>query len=179
MAGVNKVIIVGNLGQDPEVRYTQSGSAVANFSVATSETFTDKAGEKQERTEWHRIVAWGKTAELCGEYLQKGRQVYLEGKLQTRQWDDKEGQKRYTTEIIAQQVTFLGGRGERGDAPREGAPQGGFNNAPAHAGGQDAPRRPPPPPQAAASNRAPAPQASADKSFDYGPPPMSDDDIPF
>ncbi len=116
MSGINKVIIVGRLGTDPEIRYTQQGSAVANFSVATSETWVDKAnGSKQEKTEWHRIVVWGKTAELCSQYLQKGRQVYLEGKLQTRQWDDKEGVKRYTTEIVAQTVQFLGGRtDERG-----------------------------------------------------------------
>src|SRR5690242_17618873 len=110
---VNKAIILGNLGQDPEVRYTQSGQAVASFSVATSEVYTDKSGERQEKTEWHRIVAWGKTAELCGEYLRKGRQVYLEGRLQTRQWEDKDGQKRYTTEIVAQTVQFLGGRTDR------------------------------------------------------------------
>src|SRR5512137_1224495 len=121
MAGVNKVIIVGHLGADPEVRYTQSGQAVASFNVATSETFNDKNGERQERTEWHRIVAWAKLAELCGEYLKKGRQVYLEGRLQTRQWDDKDGNKRYTTEIVAQNVQFLGGRGDNA-GPRDDAP---------------------------------------------------------
>ena len=109
MAGINKVIIVGHLGKDPEVRYTPSGSAVANFSVATSETWKDKTtGEKKERTEWHRIVAWDKLGEICGEYLSKGRQVYVEGRLQTRSYDDKEGVKRYTTEIIATDVQFLG-----------------------------------------------------------------------
>lgn len=114
MAGVNKVIVVGNLGRDPEVRFTPGGAAVANFSVATSENWTDKGGQKQERTEWHRIVAWGKTAELCGEYLKKGRQVYIEGKLQTRKWKDKEGVEHSTTEIVADRVVFLGGGG-RGD----------------------------------------------------------------
>ncbi len=107
MAGVNKVIIVGNLGKDPELRHTPQGQAVANFPVATSESWNDKGGQKQERTEWHRIVVWGKQAELCSKYLTKGRKAYIEGRLQTRAWDDKEGQKRYTTEIIANTVQFL------------------------------------------------------------------------
>ena len=110
MAGINKVIIVGRLGSDPEVRYTPDGTAVANFSVATSDEWTDKAtGEKKERTEWHRVVAWRKLGEICGEYLSKGRQVYVEGKLQTRSWE-KDGVTRYSTEIIASDVQFLGGR---------------------------------------------------------------------
>ncbi len=109
---VNKVIILGRLGQNPEMKYTPSGMAVCNFSVATSENWTDKSGQKQERTEWHRIVVWGKLAELCNQYLAKGRQVYLEGRLQTRSWEDKQGQKRYTTEINATTVQFLGARGE-------------------------------------------------------------------
>jgi single-strand DNA-binding protein len=109
MAGVNKVILVGNLGKDPEVRHTPQGQTVANFNIATSESWNDKTGQKQERTEWHRIVVWGKLAELCSKYLAKGRQVYVEGKLQTRAWDDKEGQKRYTTEVIANTIQFLGG----------------------------------------------------------------------
>src|SRR3954464_5840642 len=104
---VNKVILVGRLGQNPEVRYTPSGAAVANFSVATNESWTDKSGQKQERTEWHRIVVWGKLAELCSQYLTKGRQVYVERRLQTRQWEDKYGGKRYTTEVIAATVQFL------------------------------------------------------------------------
>jgi len=124
-SGVNKVILIGNLGKDPEVRYTPSGQAVANFNIATNESWTDKSGQKQERTEWHRIVVWGKVAELCGEYLSKGRQVYLEGKLQTREWNNKEGVKQYTTEVVANQVTFLQG-GERGQgAGRTGAARGG------------------------------------------------------
>ena len=125
MAGINKVIIVGHLGKDPEVRYTPSGSAVANFSVATSETWKDKTtGEKKERTEWHRIVAWDKLGEICGEYLSKGRQVYVEGRLQTRSYDDKEGVKRYTTEIIATDVQFLGPKDSGGSRPSSsgGAP---------------------------------------------------------
>lgn len=108
-SSVNKVILVGRVGQDPEVRFTGSGQAVCNFSVATDEEWKDKAGEKQRRTEWSRIVVWGKQAELCGEYLKKGRQCYVEGKLQTSEYE-KDGQKRYTTEVIASQVTFLGGR---------------------------------------------------------------------
>jgi single-strand DNA-binding protein len=106
---VNKVILVGRLGQNPEIRYTPAGAAVANFSVATNETWMDKSGQKQERTEWHRIVVWGKTAENCGQYLAKGRQVYVEGRLQTRQWQDKDGQTKYSTEVQAQTVQFLGG----------------------------------------------------------------------
>ena len=105
---VNKVILVGRLGQNPEIRYTPSGAAVANFSVATNEVWNDKSGQKQERTEWHKIVVWGKIAEVCGKYLTKGKQVYLEGRLQTRQWQDKDSQTRYTTEVIAQSVQFLG-----------------------------------------------------------------------
>lgn len=104
---LNKVMIIGRLGQDPELKYTPGGAAVCNFSVATSESWTDKSGQKQEKTEWHRIVVWGKLAELCNQYLGKGRQAFIEGKLQTRSWDDKEGQKRYTTEIMANTVQFL------------------------------------------------------------------------
>lgn len=113
MSSVNRVILIGNLGKDPEVRFTGGGQAVANFTLATSETWNDKAGERQERTEWHRIVVWGKTAELCGEHLAKGRKVYLEGKVQTRSYKDKQGQDRYTTEIVAQSVQFLSPKGER------------------------------------------------------------------
>ncbi len=109
---VNKVIIVGRLGQDPELKYTPSGAAVCNFSVATSENWSDRDGQRQERTEWHRIVVWGKQAENCNQYLAKGRQVYLEGSLQTRSWEAKEGGKRYTTEIIARTVQFLGGNSQ-------------------------------------------------------------------
>ena len=113
MAGINKAILIGNLGADPEVRYTQDGTAVASFNIATSETWKDKAsGEKREKTEWHRIVAFGRIGEICGEYLSKGRQVYIEGRIQTRQWEDKEGIKRYTTEIVASQMQMLGSRDE-------------------------------------------------------------------
>lgn len=116
MAGVNKVILVGNLGRDPEVRFTKSGAAVASFSIATSETWKDKGtGEKMEKTEWHRIVAWGKLGEICGEYLNKGKQVYIEGRLQTREWEDKDNNKRSTTEIVASTMTMLGGAGNNQD----------------------------------------------------------------
>ncbi len=108
--GVNKAILIGNLGADPEVRFTPGGQAVANFRIATSESWTDKGGQKQERTEWHRIVVWGKLAELCGEYLAKGRQCFVEGRLQTREWTDKENRKNYTTEVVANNVVFLGAR---------------------------------------------------------------------
>lgn len=119
---INKVILVGNLGRDPEVRYTPSGTAVANFNIATSERWKDKAtGEMQERTEWHRIVAWGKLGEICGEYLSKGRQVYIEGRIQTRDWEDKEGIKRYTTEIVANEMKMLGTR-DSGGAVRPSGP---------------------------------------------------------
>jgi single-strand DNA-binding protein len=114
MAGVNKVILVGNLGRDPELRYTQQGTAVANFSLATSESFKKKDGTREERTEWHRIVVWGQTAEFCSQYLSKGRTVYIEGRLQTREWENKEGQKQKTTEIVAQEVQFVGPRNEGG-----------------------------------------------------------------
>src|SRR2546423_1952161 len=118
---VNKVILVGRLGQNPEVRYTPSGAAVANFSVATNESWVDKQGQKQERTEWHRVVVWGKLAELCGQYLTKGRQAYVEGRLQTRQWQDKDGQTKYTTEVQAQTVQFLGGGANQSDRAAEPA----------------------------------------------------------
>ncbi len=109
---VNKVILIGNLGKKPELRYTPGGQAVANFTLATNEGWGGRDGQPaQERTEWHRIVVFGRTAENCGQYLDKGRQVYVEGRLQTREWQDKEGQKRYTTEIVALTVQFLGGRG--------------------------------------------------------------------
>lgn len=135
MASVNKVIVIGNLGRDPELRYTQSGQAVANFTVATNENWTNKAGEREERTEWHRVVAWGRVAELCAEYLAKGRTVYVEGRLQTREWEDKEGQKRRSTEIVAQTVQFLGsGRG---------AGAGGAARTPAGEPSAETPPQPP------------------------------------
>ena len=128
MAGVNKVIIVGRLGADPEVRYTNTGTAVANFNMATSSSYTDKSGEKTEKTEWHRIVAFGKLGEICGEYLAKGKQVYVEGRLQTRDWEDREGNKKKTTEIVAGMMQMLGAAGDRarGDSSASAPPANGL-----------------------------------------------------
>lgn len=121
MAGVNKVILVGNLGKDPEVRYLEGGTAVANFSLATTETYKDKTGNRVEQTEWHNVVVWRGLAEIAEKYLKKGSQVYVEGKLRTRAWDDKDGVKRYTTEIVADNMTMLGGKRDdvQGSAPTE------------------------------------------------------------
>lgn len=114
MAGVNKVILVGNLGKDPEVRHLENGRAVANFSLATSETYKNKQGEKVTNTEWHNVVLWTPLAEIAERFLKKGGQVYIEGKLTTRSWDDQEGNKRYTTEVVGRELTLLGGRPEGG-----------------------------------------------------------------
>jgi single-strand DNA-binding protein len=119
MGSVNKVILIGNLGADPELRYTATGTAVANFNLATKDNWTGKDGNKEEKTEWHRIVAWGRLGEICGEYLSKGKQVYIEGKLRTRSWEDRDGNKRYTTEILAQTMQMLGSAGDRGTAERD------------------------------------------------------------
>ena len=116
MASVNKVILVGNLGRDPEVRYMPSGDALASFSIATTDTWRDKSGQRQERTEWHRISMFGKQAEVAGQYLKKGSSVYIEGRLQTRKWTDKEGQERQTTEVVADRMQMLGGRAGGGNA---------------------------------------------------------------
>lgn len=138
---VNKVILIGNLGRDPEVRYLPSGNAVANFSIATSESFTDRQGSKQERTDWHNIVVYGKQAEICGQYLKKGRQVYIEGRISYRQYEAKDGSgKRYVTDIVAQRVQFLGGKAGAmgGDEPSDfGGGGGGGGRAPAGGGGDD------------------------------------------
>ena len=153
--GINKVIIVGNLGQDPEVRYTQAGSAIVNISVATSESWTDKqSGQRQERTEWHRIVFFNRLAEIAAEYLRKGSQVYIEGALRTRKWQDQQGQDRYTTEIVASEMQMLDSRG---------AGQGG--------GGGYSPQAPA---QGAAAPAQSAPQAAPAQDFN-----AFDDDIPF
>lgn len=164
MASVNKVILVGNLGRDPEVRYMPNGEAVCNFSIATTDSWKDKSGQKQERTEWHNIVMYRKLAEIAGEYLKKGRPVYVEGRLQTRKWQTKEGQDRYTTEIIADQMQMLGGR------------DGGGSNASYDDMNQDqdrdqgsAPAR-----QSAPAAQAAKPAAAGGSSFDE-----FDDDIPF
>lgn len=127
MLGVNKVILIGNLGKDPELRYTPGGQPAANFSLATTERWTDKNGQRQERTEWHNIVAWGRLAELVSQYLKKGRAAYVEGRITTRSWDDRDGNKKYKTEIVASQVQFLssGGPAAAGEAgaAQEGAPR--------------------------------------------------------
>ena len=130
MAGVNKAILVGNLGADPEIRYTPSGTAVTNFRIATSETRTNKEGVKETTTEWHRIVAFGKLAEICGEYLAKGKQVYVEGRLQTRSWEDRDGNKRQTTEIVAGTMQMLGRAGDRGEVPQDSTVTKGGEDSP-------------------------------------------------
>jgi single-strand DNA-binding protein len=144
--GINKVIIIGNLGRDPEVSYTPQGTAKALLNIATTDSWKDKTtGEKKERTEWHRVVVWDKLGEICGKYLSKGRQVYIEGRLQSRSYDDKEGVKRYITEIVAQDVQFLGGGnrdnadgGGRSSYSGGGAPRGGdFGGGPGPQGGDD------------------------------------------
>lgn len=127
--GINKVILVGNLGRDPEVKYTANGAAITNITVATSESWNDRqTGERQEKTEWHRVVFFRRLAEIAGEYLRKGSQVYIEGKLQTRKWQDQNGQDRYTTEIVANEMQMLGSRGsEAGSRPPQGS---GFRSSP-------------------------------------------------
>jgi single-strand DNA-binding protein len=164
VASVNKAIIIGNLGRDPEVRYTPGGQPVANFTVATNERWTDKSGQQQERTEWHRIVVWGKQAENCGQYLKKGRSAYIEGRIQTREWTNKEGQKQYTTEIVANIVQFLG---SKGDAAGSVAGKGGAEDF-----GQ-----PPPDFEPAEPRGSPGPSSGPGPSDDKGP--GNDPDIPF
>lgn len=154
---VNKVILVGNLGKDPELRYTPSGVAVATFSLATSERYKDKNGEWVDKTEWHNVVAWRQLAEICGKYLHKGKQVYIEGKLQTRSYDDRDGNKRYTTEIVADQMQMLGRAGED-------------NGSQVRAGGESRQSRPA---SQATAQRTPAYEDFADPPFN------PDDDIPF
>ncbi|EKL00596.1 single-stranded DNA-binding family protein, partial [Vibrio cholerae HC-17A1] len=172
--GVNKVILIGNLGQDPEVRYMPSGGAVANITIATSETWRDKAtGEQKEKTEWHRVTLYGKLAEVAGEYLRKGSQVYIEGQLQTRKWQDQSGQDRYSTEVVVQGyngiMQMLGGRAQQGGMPA----QGGMN-VPAQQGSWGQPQQP-------AKQHQPM-QQSAPQQYSqpqYNEPPMDfDDDIP-
>ena len=145
MGSVNKVILVGNLGRDAELRYTPGGAAVATLNMATTEVWNDKAGAKQEKTEWHRVIFWGKVAESLTEYLTKGKQVYVEGRLQTRQWDDKDGNKRYTTEIRGDKIVLLGGggggqRGGGGVSRGGGEESMGGGHAPSHGG--DVPDQP-------------------------------------
>ncbi len=139
MSGVNKVILVGRLGTDPEVKTVSGGNTVARLSVATSENWTDRDGQRQERTEWHRVVVWGKLAELCGKYLSKGRQVYLEGRLQTRSWEDQQGQKKYTTEIVASTIQFLGGTQGAGAENNGGFDSQDFGPEPSFDSGDEIP----------------------------------------
>jgi single-strand DNA-binding protein len=155
MGSVNKVILVGNLGADPELKYTPSNRPLCNLSIATNEVFKDKSGQRQERTEWHRVTVWGEQAESCSKFLAKGRSVYIEGRLQTRSWEDKtDGKKRYSTDIVADRVVFLGGAGGEGGARKGGGRPWGDES----------------------SSSAPAGAASEPEG--HGPPP-SDDDIPF
>ena len=145
MGSVNKVILVGNLGRDAELRYTPGGAAVATLNMATTEVWNDKGGQRQEKTEWHRIVLWGKTAESLNEYLTKGKQIYVEGRLQTRQWDDKDGNKRYTTEIRGDRVVLLGGGGGGGGARGGGMARGASDESMGgggHASSPDIPDQP-------------------------------------
>lgn len=191
--GVNKVILVGNLGTDPEVRYMPNGNAVANLSLATSESWKDQQGQVQERTEWHRLTMYRRLAEVAGEYLKKGSQIYVEGKLQTRKWQDQQGQDRYTTEIIVDQMQMLGGRNEGGNAGGGGyqqrpqnnqgnqGNQGGYQQQPqqnqgySNQGGQ----------QGGGQNRPQNAPAQGNQSGGQPKPPMAepdfdfDDDIPF
>src|SRR5689334_20984252 len=152
MGSVNKVILVGNLGRDAELRYTPGGAAVATLNMATTEVWNDKAGQRQEKTEWHRVVLWGKSAESLAEYLTKGKQIYVEGRLQTRQWDDKDGNKRYTTEIRGDRIVLLSGGGGGGGGSRGGGM--------ASRGGEDF----------GSHGAGPGPEPSE---------PLTDDDIPF
>ena len=163
MASVNKVILLGNLGRDPETRYTTGGDAVTNLNIATSEQWKDKSGEKQERTEWHRVVLFGRQAEIAGEYLKKGRSVYIEGRLQTRKYTDKDGVEKYSTEIVADRMQLLGGR----DAG--GASGGDVEFAGAGAGGGGASRR-----ESSAGAPASSPKSGGKKNTED-----FDDDIPF
>ena len=180
MASVNKVIIVGNLGKDPEIRYLPSGDAVANITVATTDRYKDKqTGENKELTEWHRINFFGRQAEVAGQYLRKGSQVYVEGSLRTRKWTDKDGQEKYSTEIRADNMQMLGSRqGSGGPGPAGGGGQGGPGDDEGYGYEQQAqaPRRPAParrPPSAAPAPR-PAPAAKSSTGFED-----MDDDIPF
>ena len=168
--GVNKVILIGNLGADPEMKYTASGTPLCNFRLATSETFKDRDGNQQERTEWHRVTAWARLAEICGQYLSKGRQVYIEGSIRTRSWDDQNtGEKRYMTEIVARDVQFLGGQGGQGGGGgyggggQQGGGQGGGNQGGGYGGG--------------GQGGAQGGGGNYGGGGDYGAPP--DDDIPF
>ncbi|GAA5785969.1 single-stranded DNA-binding protein [Chitiniphilus shinanonensis] len=172
MASLNKVLLIGNLGRDPEVRYLPSGGAVCNFSIATTERFKDKQGQQQEKTEWHNIVMYNRLAEIAGEYLKKGSSVYVEGRIQTRKWQDKQtGADRYTTEIVADQMQMLSGRGGGGGGAGGGFQQGGDDFNQEYSPAPAAQARPQ---QARPQQSAPAPRPAAPKNFDD-----FEDDIPF
>lgn len=165
--GVNKVILIGNLGQDPELRYTGSGTAVCNMRLATTETYKDRDGNQVENTEWHNVVAWSRLAEICGEYLKKGSQVYFEGQLQTRQWEDRDGNTRYTTEVKVREMTMLGGRDSGGssggsdyDYDQSRPQQRSSTNGGGNGGGQ---------------RQQPARQPASNDDYSFEP----DDDLPF
>lgn len=163
---VNKVILVGNLGKDPELRYTAAGTAVATFPLATTERYKDREGQRQEKTEWHNIVAWRQLAEICGKYLHKGKQVYIEGKIQTRSYDDRDGNKRYMTEIVVDQMQMLG---TKDDGQQSSGQQGGGYGSSAGGGNQE-PRREQP-----AANRNASSQRGEYEEPVFNP----DDEIPF
>jgi len=170
MASVNKVILIGNLGRDPELRYMPSGSAMCTVAIATSRNWKNKeSGERQEETEWHRVVFFDRLAEIAGEYLKKGKSVYVEGRLKTRKWTDKDGIEKYTTEIVAQEMTMLGSR----DGGADDMSQGG-QGEPSAAPRAEAPRRSPPPQRAPAPAAAQRPAPKSSTGFDD-----MDDDIPF
>jgi single-strand DNA-binding protein len=168
--GVNKVILIGNIGADPELRYTPSGTAVTNFNMATNENWTDNSGDKQAKTEWHRIVVWGRLAEICNQYLRKGSKVYIEGRLQTRSWEGQDGQKKYTTEVVARDMQILDSR-EDYDAAGAGGAGGGYQQG---AQGQPSGSAPEFPQEDQSQAPSPSPSSSPE------PPPYSaDDDLPF
>jgi single-strand DNA-binding protein len=161
---VNKVILVGRLGRDPETRYTGGGQAVANFTMATDESFKDKSGQRQKRTEWHKIVVWGKQAEIAQQYLKKGSLIFAEGRIQTREWQDKENQKRTTTEIVLNNFRMLGGRSDNAGDSGGGQSRGGY------AGGQGA---------GGSHGEPDFEQGVPDEPMGGGGPEISDEDIPF
>jgi len=172
MASVNKVILLGNLGRDPETRYTTGGDAVTNLRIATTETWKDKSGDKQEKTEWHSVVLFGRQAEIAGEYLKKGRSVYIEGRLQTRKYTDKEGVEKYATEIVGDRMQLLGGPrdgGGAGSAPGDDEPSGGERRAPAPARGSGG----------GGSSRGSGDKGGSGGSGGGKKPDDFDDDIPF
>ena len=181
MASINKVILIGNLGKDPEVRYTPNGAAICNITLATTRSWKNKdSGDKVEETEWHRVVFYDRLAEIAGEYLKKGRPVYVEGRLKTRKWQDKEGVDKYTTEIVADNMQLLGGRegmgGEQGGGGGSGASRGGDRSNQGGGGGGGGDDRGEPPQRSAPASRPPANKPAAKSSTGFED---MDDDIPF